>query len=110
MRIIEYLAGEVRRRGGYSFVQPCYLELAEPSIVAGGTLCVQHGAGRVVMLPYFLSAGVHAGDDMRQAQRQLQEQFPAVEFLLAEPMGRHPLMVEIVVQRAMEAVQAKEST
>ncbi len=100
---LEYLAAQIRMRGGYSFVQASYLELAEPSIVAGGTLCVHQCASRVVMLPYFLSAGVHVQDDMQDARKQLQALFPEVEFVLAEPLGRHPLLVEIVLERAEQA-------
>jgi len=100
---LHHLAAKLRERGEYSFVQVSFLELAEPNIAAGGEMCVSAGAGRVVMLPYFLSPGVHARDDMQKARAELAERFPHVNFLLAAPLGRHPLMEEIVVQRAGEA-------
>jgi sirohydrochlorin ferrochelatase len=100
---LEHLADQLRRSGRYSFVQPSYLELAEPAIAAGGERCVASGARRVVLLPYFLSPGVHARDDMESARAELAQRFPDVRFLLAPPLGRHPLLAEIVVQRAAEA-------
>ncbi len=100
---LHHLAAKLRERGEYGHVQVSFLELAEPSIPDGGALCVAAGAKRVVMLPYFLSPGVHARDDMRKAQTELAERFAEVSFLLAQPLGRHPLLEEIVVQRASEA-------
>jgi sirohydrochlorin ferrochelatase len=100
---LEHLAGELRARGRYAFVQTAFLELARPTIAEGGAACVAAGAQRVVLLPYFLSPGVHARDDMIAARDDLAATFPVVEFLLAEPLGRHPLLAEIVAQRATEA-------
>lgn len=100
---LEYLAEQIRQRGVYDFVQVSYLELAEPSIPDGGAKCVAAGATDVTMLPYFLSPGVHVRDDMTAAQQELNQRFPGVTFRLAEPLGRHPLLLEVVLQRASEA-------
>ena len=103
---LEFIASAMRERGVYDIVQVSYLELAEPSIAEGGKRCVEQGAKTVTMLPYFLSPGVHARDDMQEARGALAEQFPTVRFRLAEPLGRHPLLLDVVEQRAREAEQA----
>lgn len=97
------LAEAVRRRGDYDLVEPAYLELAEPTIAQAGQRCVAQGARRVVLLPYFLSAGVHARDDLRRHRDELAVQFPDVGFFLAEPLGPHPLLLDIILQRAAAA-------
>jgi sirohydrochlorin ferrochelatase len=79
-----------------------YLELAEPSIEEGGAQCVAAGATDVILVPYFLSPGVHVVDDLAEARDNLQQRFPQVRFALAEPLGRHPLLVDVVEQRANE--------
>lgn len=99
---LEHVAAELRQRGQYDFVQPSYLELAEPDIPTGGATCVAAGATEVVLLPYFLSAGVHARDDMAEARDAMAVRFPGVRFTLAQPLGQHPLMLDIVEQRANE--------
>jgi len=101
---LEHLGAVLRDRGEFIHVQPAYLELCEPSIVAGGELCVVAGAGRVVLLPYFLSAGVHVVEDLAAARDELARRSPNVTFTLAEPLGRHSLMIEIVLQRARQAM------
>jgi sirohydrochlorin ferrochelatase len=102
---LEFVATEMRMRGRYPIVQVSYLELAEPSISDGGAMCVDNGAAEVVMLPYFLSPGVHVRDDMAKIRAELADRFPGVRFRLAEPLGRHPLLLDVVEQRALEAEQ-----
>ncbi|MCS6977466.1 MAG: CbiX/SirB N-terminal domain-containing protein [Gemmatales bacterium] len=104
---LDYVADALRRRGPFSIVESCYLELAEPNIAAGAARCMEQGSERVVMLPYFLSAGIHVREDLEQMRQELQVRY-GVPFILAEPLGRHPLLVEIVLQRAREADAASK--
>jgi sirohydrochlorin ferrochelatase len=106
---LDWLAAELRRLGRYAFIQTAFLELVAPTIADGGARCVAAGAKRVVLLPYLLSPGVHAREDLAEARAELAARFPEVEFILAEPLGRHPLLVDVVVKRAEEAEQPAES-
>lgn len=96
------LAGLLAHSEPQAVIEIAYLELAEPDIQSGGSRCVERGAGRVRLLPYFLSAGAHVVDDLREHRQQLAERFPSVEFILCPHLGLHPLMVEIVRQRLLE--------
>jgi sirohydrochlorin ferrochelatase len=98
-----YHLAEALRRRGHALVECAFLELAEPGVAEAARACVARGAGRVVLVPYFLSAGVHVRRDLAAARQRLAEEFPGVEFLLAEPLGRHALLAEVVAQRAREA-------
>lgn len=100
---LEHIARGLRERDGSSPVVCSYLELASPTIEEGGAACVERGATDVVMLPYFLSPGVHVREDLLTARNALTEQFPNVVFQLAEPLSRHPLLVTIVEARIREA-------
>ena len=97
------IAEQLRQAGSYAIVEASFLELAEPTIGVAGKRCVAQGAERVILLPYFLSAGVHVRRDLQEHRDRLMQQFAGVEFLLAEPIGRHPLLGEIIMQRAREA-------
>src|SRR5437667_11915571 len=79
------IVAALRRSGRYAIVEACFLELAEPDILRGGQTCVDQGAGRVILVPYFLSPGVHVRQDLRAFRHKLAEAFPPVDFVLAEP-------------------------
>ncbi|MBL8796849.1 MAG: CbiX/SirB N-terminal domain-containing protein [Planctomycetia bacterium] len=100
---LHHVVLEMRRRGRYAVVEACFLELAQPDIASGGQRCVEQSAARVILLPYFLSAGVHVRRDLTAARQLLAERFPQTEFLLAEPLGRHPLLLEVIAERAAAA-------
>jgi sirohydrochlorin ferrochelatase len=104
---LHYVAEELRRSGEYIAVVASFLELAEPNIDDGGAKCVVAGAKCVVLLPYFLSAGVHVRRDLTAARDRLRARFPEVDFCLAEPLGRHPLLTRIVTERAQEASERR---
>src|SRR5438874_196384 len=61
---LAFVADRLRDRGRYPIVRVAYLELAEPTIADGGAACAAGGATEVILLPYFLSAGVHVRDDL----------------------------------------------
>lgn len=103
---LHYLVGALRRRGGYDIVEGAFLELTAPDIEAGGAECVAQGATLVLMLPYFLSAGIHVKEDLSDVRQKLADRFPGVEFRLGEPLGRHPLLLLIVAERAAELAAA----
>ena len=102
---LEHIAQGLRDRGESAPVVCSYLELASPTIEDGGTACVERGARDVVMLPYFLSPGVHVREDLLTARNALAERFPGVTFHLAEPLGRHPLLLDVVEARIREVAE-----
>jgi sirohydrochlorin ferrochelatase len=97
----------MRRRGRFDVVAASFLELAEPTIEQGAAGCVAAGARSVVLLPYFLSAGVHVRRDLTEIRERLAQRFAGVAFRLGEPLGRHPLLLEVVAQRATEALDGE---
>lgn len=101
------LARQIVSQGGYSIVEVAYLELTPPTIAEGGRACVQRGATRVLMMPYFLSAGVHVVQDMETARQALAAEFPQVQFDLCPHLGLHPLMTQIVLSRLEEGGRQK---
>jgi sirohydrochlorin ferrochelatase len=98
-----HFVSELGTKGAYPIVEASFLELAEPNIETGSLRCIDQGATQVILLPYFLSAGVHVRRDLTAIGRRLAKRFPDVNFLLAEPMGRHPLLLDVVTDRAREA-------
>lgn len=103
---LEYAAEQLRRRGPYTLIETCYLDVAEPNIETGAARCVQQGAKRILMLPYFLSPGMHVAEDLESMRQRLLAKHPGVDFRLCDPIGRHPLLVEILTDRARQTDQS----
>jgi sirohydrochlorin ferrochelatase len=95
-------ARNIAGQGEYRIVEAAFLELAEPYIAQGGDRCVEQGANRVLMVPYFLSSGVHLIRDLTAARDDLQTRHPDVEFLLGPPLGPDPLLEQLVAERARQ--------
>lgn len=98
-----HVADALKRRG-QPIVEASFLELASPTIEEAAEACVRQGAGQVVLVPYFLSAGVHVRRDLTAAREKLASRFAGVRFVLAEPLGRHPLLLDIVAARVEQAL------
>jgi sirohydrochlorin ferrochelatase len=96
------LAARMAARGKFPIVEACFLELAQPDLPTGGARCVARGATRVLMIPYFLSAGVHLRRDLTAARDDLSRRHPGIEFRLGAPLGPHPLLDSLVATRIRE--------
>jgi hypothetical protein len=51
--------------------------------------CVEAGASRVVIAPYFLSRGRHIQEDIPALVAAAQQQFPGIDCSIADPIGEH---------------------
>jgi sirohydrochlorin ferrochelatase len=100
---LHLVAEELRRRGPYVIVVESFLELATPTIEQAAAECVNLQAQRVILLPYFLSAGLHVQRDLTAIRDRLAECYPRVEFVLAQPLGRHPSLFDVLLERARAA-------
>ena len=88
-----------RDAGGYVAVEPAHMELAEPSIAQAFDRCVAAGAKRVVVMPYFLLPGRHWDQDIPRLTANAASKHAGVEYLVAAPLGLHPLILQVIQSR-----------
>ena len=105
---LRWLADRIRERGEHDQVVAAFLELAEPSIPDASRAAVGLGAEHVVLMPVFLSAGVHVQRDLTKFRDDLRVEFPTVAFDLMPPIGRHPMLIDIILDRAVETQKQLE--
>lgn len=85
-------------------VSAAFWELAEPGLDAEVERVVTLGhARRVVVLPYFLSDGIHIRRDIPRAMKALRERFPEVELVCLPSLQNDPLLEALLVRRLSEA-------
>lgn len=97
-------------RGPYAIVEPAHMELAEPTIDTAFDRCVARGARRVILFPYFLLPGRHWSEDIPSLARQAAARHPQVEYLVPAPLGIHPLMSDIILDRIDECTEHASGT
>jgi sirohydrochlorin ferrochelatase len=95
----EAFVEEWRQRGVYRAVEPAHMELTEPSIGTAFDACVAAGCAVVVIAPFFLWPGSHWERDIPDLAAQASKRHPGIRYLVAAPLGPHPLLAEIVGQR-----------
>lgn len=105
------LAEMLRQQSQYEIVEHAFLELAEPTIPQGLQNCLRARdlvaqPLKVLMMPYFLSAGSHVSDDLERFRSEFVRDFPDVECVLCPPIGLHPMIVDIVRDRLIEGDSA----
>ncbi|XP_062218875.1 sirohydrochlorin ferrochelatase, chloroplastic-like isoform X2 [Phragmites australis] len=88
-----------RSRTGYRIVEPAHMELAEPTIKDAFGKCVQQGASRVIVCPYFLSPGRHWKQDIPALSAEASKEHSNIPYIVTAPLGLHELMVDIMNDR-----------
>jgi sirohydrochlorin cobaltochelatase len=88
---------------GLAGVEPAFISLAEPGVPAALERARRLGAGRVVVLPYFLFSGVLPERVVGQAQAWAGAH-PGVEVRCADVLGPAPALADLVVARWREAL------
>jgi sirohydrochlorin ferrochelatase len=94
-----HFADCLRKSALAGLVEAAFLELAKPDIPTAVARCASRGSREIVLLPFFLSPGVHVRADLRAICQQSQAQYPGIQFTLTEPLGRHPLLLEVLKER-----------
>ena len=90
----------VKQLSGLHRVYPAHMELAEPSIRQAFETAVRDGATSVVVHPYFLSPGRHSTNDIPRMVAEAAQAFPGVQHCVTAPLGVHPKIGEVVLERA----------
>lgn len=106
-RLLERVAAAFGERfaGQYEIVEPAHMELAEPSIATAYARCVERGATRVVVCPYFLGPGKHWTGDIPNLTAAAAAKFPATRYHVAQTLGLDDLMLELLSKRVGHCVQ-----
>ena len=103
-RSVEALAGEVRTTGPYSHVSAAFLELARPNLSEALDQAFKAGLKHVIIIPYFLTMGVHLQQDLPRLVAEERRRHPNLEITVAKSLQGHPLMASIILERVRTAI------
>jgi sirohydrochlorin ferrochelatase len=93
----------------YPIVEPAHMELAEPTLAAAYARCVERGAERIVVCPFFLGPGKHWRSDIPRLANEAAAESHVKEFVVASPLGIDELMLRLLDKRIAESLRAEEA-
>ncbi len=98
----------VRRRGAFPIVETGYLELCQPDLPAALCACVEQGASRVLVVPYFLHNGIHIRRDIPAVMRRELARYPGLQISIGRPIGLHADFANVMLAGALEAEEMSD--
>ncbi len=104
-RVGEMLHGMLHPGCAEDCVKVAYLQFAEPGIPEVIKKCVEGGAKKIILHPFFLSAGMHVTKDIPGMIEEARGLYPEVSFIYTEPLGIHEKLAHIVMERISAAEQ-----
>lgn len=81
----------------YQAVLPAFLEMADPDIPRGIAECVEQGATRIVVVPYFLAGGNHVTRDIPRVIARARSELPQVEIVISRYLGSSDAMANLLL-------------
>src|SRR5439155_10723939 len=91
----------------YEVVEPAHMEIAEPSIATAYAKCVERGATRIIVCPFFLGPGRHWTSDIPRLASEAAKLFPQTEYHVTMPLGIDDLILELLAKRVGFCVDHK---
>ena len=98
------VAAMVREMTGFEIVEVSFRELHEPNIQAGIDACVARGAGRILLMPYFLFMGAHVRHDLPEEIEEARKRHPGLIMEMGSHLGVHRKLAEVETERVNEAL------
>jgi sirohydrochlorin ferrochelatase len=98
------VAAMVREMTGFEIVEVSFRELHNPNIQSGIDACVAKGAGRILLMPYFLFMGAHVQHDLPEEITEAQKRYPGLIMEMGGHLGAHRKLAEIEVERIGQAL------
>ncbi|PID22173.1 sirohydrochlorin cobaltochelatase [Sporosarcina sp. P3] len=84
-------------------VENAFMGVTTPTVQEGMERCIELGAKRVIMLPYFLFTGILM-ERMKKYAGQFREDHPNTTIEIAEYFGYHPNLQTVLLERMNQAL------
>ncbi len=107
---VHELARQVEAEGRYSYVRAAFLELAQPDLRTAIGQAVESGIERVIIMPYFLTLGIHLRRDLPNLIAPQKQKYPRLEVEVGQPLEGHPLLPTIILGRIQEALEKTKAS
>jgi sirohydrochlorin ferrochelatase len=101
-------AEELARRTGW-IVETAFLECAPPTLADAIAKLAGKGVDRIVVVPYFLTMGIHLKRDLPRIAGELRDIYEGVSIEIGDPLDGHPALIDILVDRSKAALHVGQT-
>ena len=100
---VREIAAGFARAGSFPHVEAAFLELGQPDLDGAVVRLAAQSVRHIVVIPYFLTLGIHLERDLPALVAQLMAVHPGIEIQVTKPLEGHPGLLRILLDRAREA-------
>jgi sirohydrochlorin ferrochelatase len=90
--------------GAFEHVEAAFLELGVPDLAGAVERLIARGVNRILVIPYFLTAGRHQDRDLPALVDRLAGTHPETEIRIGDGLAGHPGVTRILLERAREGL------
>lgn len=101
---VRAMARGFAERGAYANVIAAFLEGGQPDLAGAVDGLVKNGIKQIVVIPYFLTLGLHLQRDLPKLAEQARAAHPGITIEITPPLDGHPALAEALLGRAKEAL------
>ncbi len=85
-------------------IETAYMEFCDVNLEKGLDKLIEKGADEIVVVPYFLFAGIHINEDVPGEIEEYLKGHPGVKVTMGNTLGPDPRLANILVDRIREVL------
>jgi sirohydrochlorin ferrochelatase len=97
---VRAMGAELARRAGYEAVETAFLESGQPDLRGAVDRLASRGVAHVIVIPYFLTLGMHLQRDLPRLVEELRAVHPGMRIEVTPPLDGHPALIDALMGRA----------
>jgi sirohydrochlorin ferrochelatase len=101
---VRTVSRELAQMGSFRHVEPAFLELGQPDLAGAVDRLAACGVNKIVVIPYFLTLGIHLERDLPQIVATLAATHPGLQITVTAPLEGHPALLQSLLDRAQSAL------
>jgi sirohydrochlorin ferrochelatase len=99
---VRAVSSEAARRGGWTLYETAFLGGGRPNLEEAVAKLAAEGAADIVVIPYFLTSGLHLERDLPALIGEIRRARPHVAIRATEPLDGHPGLIDAVLDRSKQ--------
>jgi sirohydrochlorin ferrochelatase len=101
---VRKLAAAVQTASQHEYVRAAFLDGGAPDLAAAVEAAASAGVDELIIIPYFLTVGLHLRRDLPKLVDAARAKHPALEIVVGQSLEDHPQMPSLILSRVNEVL------